>query len=178
MKGSRRRSRLRDFQAQLVERLRSARSGVVTHVNELGIQIGAARYLLRLDQVGEITSIGQLVPVPLTRDWYLGLTSIRGELVSVIDLAHFLGGPVSRIDKDSRILALAPSLALNAGLLVSKVIGLRNTSEIRSEITSGVDAGLLPDWASESCIDRDRQVWSRLDLSLAIKDPRFMQVGI
>ena len=53
-----RRTRLRHYQEQLLERMQAARANTGASVNQLGVQIGAARYLLDLTQAGEI------VPVP------------------------------------------------------------------------------------------------------------------
>src|SRR5881392_1220105 len=80
-----RRARLRQYQVQLLERMQAARNNSGARVNQLGVQIGAERYLLDLTQAGEIVALGQLTAVPLTQPWYLGLCNIRGNLVGVID---------------------------------------------------------------------------------------------
>lgn len=172
--GDRRRTRMREFQTRLVERMQAARSGAQTHVNQLGILIGNSRWLVRLQDAGEIVPIGTITEVPLTQDWFLGVTSIRGNLVSVTDLARFHGEPPTQLDKDSRILAFAPSLGFNAGLLVSRVLGLRNMSLMQEHPEAG---GASP-WASTRYVDEDEQDWHQLELALAIKDPRFLQIGL
>ena len=55
--------------------------------------------------------------MPLTQDWFLGLTNIRGNLVSVVDLARFQGLRPTAVDKESRIVGFGPSLSFNGGLL-------------------------------------------------------------
>ena len=134
-----RRTRLREFQTKLVERMHAATSGTATHASQLGVMIGQTRWLLNLQEAGEIVSIGTIAKVPLTQEWFLGLTNIRGNLVSVIDLAHFRGLPPTPIDKESRIVAFASTLSFNGGLLVSRVMGLRNIAEMEPQ--SPVDAG-------------------------------------
>ena len=167
--------RLREFQAQLVERMQAARSGAQTHVSQLGVMIGQARWLLNLQEAGEIISVGAITKVPLTHDWFLGLTNIRGNLISVIDFAHYQGQPLSQIDKGSRIVAFAPALSFNSGLLVSRIMGLRNISEM----TSNTGAALNPaPWSGRSYIDRDSQTWTELNLSLMVQDPQFLHVGM
>ncbi|RYE95481.1 MAG: chemotaxis protein CheW, partial [Oxalobacteraceae bacterium] len=73
-----------------------------------------------------MTTVGAITRVPLTADWFLGLSNLRGNLISVVDLARFQGLDPAVIDKDSRIVAFAPALGFNCGLLVSRVLGLRN----------------------------------------------------
>jgi len=169
-----RRNRLREFQAQLVERMQAASTGAQAQASQLGVMIGQSRWLLNLQEAGEIVSVGAITQVPLTQDWFLGLTNIRGNLVSVIDLARYRGMPATPVDKESRIVAFAPSLSFNSGLLVSRVMGLRNVAEMEVQQD---DAGDTP-WAAQRYVDRDSQVWTQLNLSLIVQDPQFLQVGI
>lgn len=174
----RRRTQLREFQAQLVQRMQAAKSGADAHVNQLGIQIGSLRALISLSQAGEIVPLNAITPVPLTQDWYLGIANIRGNLVSVADLGRFNGGPVTPLDKDSRILAFGPSLGFNAGLLVSRVLGLRSMSQmsVAPDGVTGAAPGVA--WCSATLVDSEGQNWQQLDLEQAIRDPRFLQIGI
>ncbi|QDZ28876.1 chemotaxis protein CheW [Noviherbaspirillum sp. UKPF54] len=168
-----RRTRLREFQTQLVERMQAASSGATAHARQLGVMIGQSRWLLNLQDAGEIVSIGTIAKVPLTQDWFLGLTNIRGNLISVVDLAHFSGMPPTPVDKESRIVAFAPALGFNCGLLVSRVMGLRNVEEM----TSQPGAADFP-WAAQRYVDRDAHVWTELNLSFIVQDPRFLHVGL
>jgi twitching motility protein PilI len=170
-----RRSRLREFQAQLVERMQAARSGVDTRVNQLGVMIGQTRWLLNLQEAGEIVSVGTITKVPLTQDWFLGLSNIRGNLISVVDFARFQGYAPTPIDKDSRIVAFAPSLSFNSGLLVTRVLGLRNVAEMVPQ--PGAEEGVAA-WSTQRYLDRDSLVWNELDLSLVVQDPQFLHVGL
>lgn len=172
-----RRNRLREFQAQLVERMQAASTGTQAQSSQLGVMIGQSRWLINLQEAGEIVSVGAITQVPLTRDWFLGLTNIRGNLLSVIDLAQFCGMPATPVDKESRIVAFGPSLSFNSGLLVSRVMGLRNVAEMEIWQGDTDDTGHIP-WATQRYADRDSQVWSELNLSLIVQDPQFLQVGI
>jgi twitching motility protein PilI len=170
-----RRTRLREFQAQLVERMQAARSGVHAHTSQLGVMIGQTRWLLNLQEAGEIVSVGTITKVPLTHDWFLGLTNIRGNLISVIDFSRFQGMESSPIDKESRIVAFAPALSFNSGLLVSRVMGLRNLSEMELQENEG---SVATPWSTKRYLDRESHVWSELNLSLVVQDPQFLHVGL
>lgn len=171
-----RRTRLREFQAQLVERMQAARSGVDARVNQLGVMIGHNRWLLNLQEAGEIVSVGAITQVPLTQDWFLGLANIRGNLISVIDFARFQGQALSQLEKDCRIVAFAPGLSFNSGLLVSRVMGLRNVAEMELQLDN-LPADAAP-WATRRYIDNESQVWTELSLSLIVQDPQFLHVGL
>ncbi len=170
-----RRTRLREFQAQLVERMQAARSGVEGRVSQLGVMIGQNRWLLNLQEAGEIVSVGTITKVPLTHDWFLGLTNIRGNLISVVDFAHFQGLTTTPIDKESRIIAFAPVLSFNSGLLVSRVMGLRNVAEMTPHENTDTDAA---PWSTQRYMDGESQVWTELNLSLVVQDPQFLHVGL
>jgi twitching motility protein PilI len=169
-----RRVRLREFQSQLLERMQAARTGAATGRNQLGVMIGRQRWLLDLKAAGEIVQVEAIASVPLTRPWFLGLINIRGNLVSVIDFSSFQGLEPLEIDKESRIVSLSPGLSVNSGLLVSRVMGLRNAEEM--EPAPGIsDNGC---WANASYIDRDGERWAELDLARVVQDPQFLQIGI
>jgi twitching motility protein PilI len=170
-----RRTRLREFQTQLVERMQAARAGGDTRVSQLGVMIGQRRWLLSLQEAGEIVSVGAITKVPLTHDWFLGLSNIRGNLISVVDFARFQGQGVTTIDKESRIVAFAPTLAFNCGLLVTRVLGLRNVADMEPQVDHATGSA---DWSSQHYVDRDAQVWTELNLSLVVQDPLFLQVGL
>lgn len=171
-----RRTRLREFQAQLVERMQAASTDNQSQTRRLGLASGGSYWLLDLQEAGEIVHMGPITRVPLTRDWYAGLTNIRGNLVSVIDFARFLGLPATPVDKDSRVVAFAPGLAFNCGLLVSRVMGLRNLADMSAD-DAVRDEALAP-WATAAWRDRDGRLWTELKLSEIVQDPQFLHVGL
>ncbi len=173
LKGAERRSRLRRYQAQLLERMHAAQSGAVAAGRQLGVQLGEVRCLLDLTQVSEIMPLQTLTPVPLTHDWYLGLANIRGNLTGVADLARYCGEPAVAPSGDCRIVTFAPALGLHCALLASRVLGLRNVEAMQA---NAVDPALSP-WCAQLYTDQDGQRWTRLDLALLVREERFLQVG-
>lgn len=169
------RTRLRDFQVQLLERMRIARSDAAPAVHHLGAMTGERRWLLDLQQAGEIIAPGVIASVPMTQDWFLGLTNVRGNLISVIDFGRFLGLPPTAADKASRIIVLAPSLAACSGLLVSRVLGLRSRAGMRED--EAKREAPEPAWCGRSFFDQESQRWTELDLSRVTQDARFIDVA-
>jgi twitching motility protein PilI len=167
--------RLREFQAQLLERLQAARASAPAHASRLGVMVGQTRWLLNLQEAGEIVPVGPITKVPLTQAWFLGLINIRGNLVSVIDFANFLGMPPTTIVKEARIVSFAAALSFNSGLLVSRIMGLRNIGDM--EPYPDADGSGAP-WAAHRYLDRDSQVWTELNLSAIVQAPQFLHVGL
>jgi twitching motility protein PilI len=158
-----RRTRLRQYQAQLLERMQAARSNTGARVSQLGVQLGQSRVLLDLGQAGEIVPLMPLTTVPLTQPWYLGLANIRGNLVSVVDLARFLGLGDTLVGPDCRVITFGTALGVNCAMLVSKVHGLRNAGAMEAE--------------GDGLRDSDGVHWTVLDLAALVRDQRFMQIG-
>ncbi|MFZ6751664.1 chemotaxis protein CheW [Undibacterium sp. Ren11W] len=177
-----RRTRLREFQAQLMDRMQAAQRGTQLRVSQLGIMIGQSRYLLDLREAGEIVSAGNMVRVPLTKDWYLGLSNVRGNLTSVVDLARFDGGQPTVLDSSCRVVAFAPSLAFNSGLLVSQVLGLRNSSDMETEFTADTEVGSAAlenkPWILATHRDQDGKLWFELSLLMLVQNQEFLHVGL
>ncbi|WBS02209.1 chemotaxis protein CheW [Pseudoduganella sp. SL102] len=177
-----RRSRLRQYQVQLLERMQAAQGTGTAAARELGVLVGARHCLLDLTQMGEIVPSHSITPVPLTQPWYLGLANVRGNLLGVVDLAAYLGdGPGTHADHgthaagpDTRLLTFAASLGLPCALLANRVLGLRRLADMRAD---GSDAA-APGWCAERYVDGDGQPWTRLDLAGLAREPRFLQVSL
>lgn len=169
-----RRSRLRRYQAQLLERMHDAQSGAAASGRELGVQFGASRCLLDLTQIGEIVPWQPPSPVPMARDWYLGLANIRGNLTGIIDFARYLDYVPTPPGADSRIVTFAPVLGFNCALLAARVLGLRRLNEMSEQTL----ADNVQPWCVQQFLDQEGQLWTRLDLAQLVLEERFLQVGL
>jgi twitching motility protein PilI len=170
-----RRSRLRQYQVQLLERMQAAKSGAAVGGRELGVLLGGHPCLLDLTQISEIVPLQPATPVPLTQDWYLGLTNIRGHLTGVIDLARYLGqGAGDSAPAERRLITFAPALGFNCALQVERVLGLRKLAEMRQ---APADDG-APAWCRQQFSDTDGQAWRRIDLAQLVLESRFSHVGL
>lgn len=95
----------------------------------IGFRLGDERFLAPRDEVREITACpAALARVPGAKEWVAGLTSLRGQLLTVIDLKAFLGGGATRPGRDSRILVINHR-ELGAGMLVDEILGFRRYPE-------------------------------------------------
>ncbi|RZA35136.1 MAG: chemotaxis protein CheW [Lysobacteraceae bacterium] len=164
-----RRTRLREYQEQLLERMQAAKGGGGAPIQQLGMQVGATRYLLDLLEAGEIVAPVPLARVPLTVPWYLGLANVRGTLVGVIDLARYLGeentptGAAPSASPGMRLVTFAPSLGFNCALLADRVYGLRQAAGMRRE--------------GEILRDADDNPWTPLSLAALVREERFLHVA-
>jgi twitching motility protein PilI len=167
---------LRLFQKELASRL-ATKTAAQVESSRLGLAGGGSQWLIRLSDAGEVITIPAVVSVPLTQPWFLGIANIRGNLYSVIDFGGFLGrersatGPAGQ----SRLVLFGPRTGdLRAGIVVQRVLGLRNLSEL-APASPPTDA---PEWYGQRWMDAEGGAWQEIDLARLAQDPGFLQVGL
>ena len=168
---------LRTFQQELAARL-ATKTAAQVESSRLGLACGGTQWLIRLADAGEVIAVPQLATVPRTKPWYLGIANIRGNLYGVIDFAGFLGRPVDVTGPgagQSRLVLFGPRVGeLRAGIIVQRVLGLRNLAEL----LQGDSRAGAPAWHGSRWTDRDGQSWQEIDLARLAQDPGFLQVGL
>jgi len=164
---------LRTFQQELTTRLASKTAAQVES-SRLGLSCGGERWLIRLGDAGEVITVPTIVSVPHTRAWFLGVANIRGNLFSVVDFAGFLGQPATAMSGMTRLILFSTRAGdLNAGVVVQRVLGLRNLSEL----APAAPPQEAPAWYAERWMDADGNAWQEIDLARLAHDPAFLQVG-
>jgi len=168
---------LRVFQQELAARL-AAKTSAQVESSRLGLAAAGQQWLIRLADASEVIPMPPLATVPLTRPWFLGVANIRGNLHSVIDFAGFLGHAVvapHAAGGSSRVVLLGPRAGeLRAGIVVPRVMGLRNLAELAPALPPA-DA---PAWYGQRWIDAEGAAWQEIDLIGLARDPEFLQVGL
>jgi twitching motility protein PilI len=172
------REALRELQQRLAERMQAARREQRGQ-SWLAVECRGQGLLLPLEQAGEIFPPAALMPVPHTRDWFIGVANLRGGLHGVVDLARFLGLPelssteVAR--EQSRLIALSATLNLNCALLVDRLAGLRGAEQLRVDDNAAA-AGARPAFAPASWLDFAGRSWQSIDLAALARDERFLSI--
>ena len=164
---------LRSFQQELASRL-ATKTAAQVESSRLGIECHGERWLIRLSDADEVIAVPPIVPVPLTQRWFLGLANIRGNLFSVIDFPAFLGRePVVQGALARLILLNGRNGEQNAGIVVQRVLGLRNLGELEP----AADTSPAPAWHVRRWTDAEGGTWQEIDLVALARDPAFLQVG-
>src|SRR5438132_9164207 len=168
---------LRAFQQELATRL-AAKTAAQVEQSRLGIACADERWLIRLADAGEVIAVPQMATVPLTKPWYLGVANIRGNLYGVIDFAGFLGYPLEPVTpgaSQTRLVLFGPRVGdLRAGLIVHRVLGLRNLAEL-SKSEPMADA---PAWYGARWTETGGAAWQEIDLARLAQGPAVLAVGL
>src|SRR5262245_40197057 len=91
----------------------------------VAFRLGDMRLVTQLDQVLEVLPPPAMTLVPGVKPWVKGIANVRGNLITIIDLAEFFGKTPVTHDLTARLMILN-NPELHAGLLVNEVLGLRH----------------------------------------------------
>jgi len=167
-----RRGSLREFQLSLGERLRTATTRAALS-SRLGFQVGADNWFVSLTQVSEVIPVPTAVTVPLTRPWFRGVANVRGNLYSIIDFSEFQGREAISAGMEKRVILISEHLVGGAGLVVSRMLGLRNPEQF-TQLERPADA---PPWLGGVYSAAGGTRWLELDLPALVRQPGFLEVG-
>ena len=92
--------------------------------------MGDGRFGAPLSNVLEIQRTPNITPLPRTPPWLWGVTNLRGQIISVVDLAGVLGVPSSDESAERRIMVVqSDNAAFVAGFVVDRVHGIRSVPD-------------------------------------------------
>ncbi len=165
---------LRDFSAQLAQRLSEAPATPLMQAAKLGVRIGARNYLIDMTSIGEVVALSSIARVPWTRPWFRGLANVRGRLLGVYDLPQMAGEEPLREDQALQLLVLGDSLKVGAALLITRAFGLRSAKDLDALAQS--DAG--SPWEGARFRDAGGMTLTELNLAQLVADERFASIGV
>jgi chemotaxis signal transduction protein len=87
---------LQQFQTRIAQRIAQAQADPNEFNSLLSIGIQQYHLLMPLTDISELIAMPSLVPVPLSKQWVLGFTVVRAEILTVFNLAHFVDLAVQR----------------------------------------------------------------------------------
>ncbi len=147
-------------------------SGQSEEWSGITFKLGDARLACNIERVSEILSCPQATPVPGAKSWIVGLANVRGELLTVIDLARYLTGNRTQIRASSRLLATSLNKA-PIGLLIDEVFGQRHFLD-----GDAVPAELPDDSPLHEVVSKEHRLgsetWHELDLDRLFNSAEFL----
>ena len=163
---------LRAFQEYLNQRLKVQATD--TEAPLLAIQTGNANWLLEPSDSDGIATVDSIVPVPMTRPSFLGITNIQGALYGVNDIAQLNSNlPTERTPK-AKLIILNNRYKFNTTLLVEGSIQLRK----RSEFSHPSKLENAPPWCTKAYHDPEGLTWQMISVHNLLADRDFNKVGL
>jgi purine-binding chemotaxis protein CheW len=129
--------------------------------------LGDIRAAVPLDRAVEIGRHPRITPLPNLPGWLLGVGNVRGEIVSMVDLAAFLGMDRPRSAHRRRFIVVR-NLDMRVGLVVDRILGIRSL-EPAGESAGGPETT----WHRFVCAERvlPGGVLHMIDLESLLSDP-------
>lgn len=110
-----------------------------------------------MGQVVEIQRAPEVTPLPQTPPWLVGAASLRGQILSIIDLGPLLGRPtLDNIPSRRLMVVRTPQGDQLAGLLTDRVLGVRGAREDRVRPAQQELPERLRDWQRGVVVWDDR----------------------
>jgi chemotaxis signal transduction protein len=109
----------------------------------LVFSLDGAAYALPIERVREIVRLRTLTPMPHVPPAVLGVLSLRGEIVQVIDARRRIGLPSAEPGRASRVIVMTGEHGGALGLLVDAVREVLRVDESELRPPTHTDGGLI-----------------------------------
>lgn len=139
----------------------------------LGVSCGGHRFLVPLAQSGEIAAPTPVQTLPHAKPWVRGVTTLRGELYTVVDLLGWLGWlPLAdEAHEPAHFVSWSSHLGVHVVWPVERLLGLRGIEAFRpapEPLPSPVVRQVLA--------DEQDNVWYDLDLLALCERADFLDI--
>lgn len=136
---------------RLAERGKGRQQQVDTQSRWSGVAFSlfGQQLVVPLGDVAEVIYLTEWTSVPLSQPWMLGISNLRGRLVSLIDLASFFSDQPVTLQPESKVLLLAHDEHA-VGVVVDQVYGIQHFDS-RSYFSSLAPQSSLPESLQTYC---------------------------
>jgi twitching motility protein PilI len=171
--------------ALLLELERRARvalsaSGAQTEGNDewvgIAFRLGSEQFIASRDDVREVMPLPDMMTrVPGAKPWLRGVTNVRGQLLTIVDLRSFLGSGGKGPDRHGRVLVLA-SRDVPTGLIVDQVFGFRRFLPTEFDEQAPTPS-LRCEQYLRGAYRRNNESWPKFDFFALLEDQNFLNAG-
>jgi purine-binding chemotaxis protein CheW len=134
----------------------------------LSFLLGSEEYVVAVDTVREVLTPREITPVPHAANYLLGVCSLRGTVMPIIDLNLRLGLSASVRDEKSRIIVVSLGRDDQVGLYVDRVRGVvRFTPSLVQPAPETVEQGSGAEFL-KGIARKDDRLYILLDVEKAV----------
>lgn len=102
--------------------------------------LAGSSYAIPVERIREIVRMRELTRIPRSPDWLLGVVTLRGEVVEVVDLRRRLDLEISDSSRTTRIIVLHGDADRVTGVLVDSVNQVFRAPEAEIVPSQGLDS--------------------------------------
>ena len=132
-------------------------------------------FVAPLGEVSEVIYPPKYTSVPNTQNWVVGLANIRGRLLSVSDLAHYISGKKSQNLQTQKVMCISHNDHY-VGLVVDQVLGIQHFN--KKSFFSQHEA--LDENLKDYCqgyFHQHNQRWNIFLFSELLKNPKYLNAA-
>jgi twitching motility protein PilI len=133
-------------------------------------------YLVAREETREVLGVpASTTRVPGARSWIKGIANVRGQLLPIIDLRHFLGSGVTPITRNTRVVVVNHR-DIPAGLVVDEVLGFRRFADSEFSADAPPTVARCERYLA-GAFRRGQEQWPVLSLRTILESPTFTEAA-
>ncbi len=142
----------------------------------VGFSFMGLKFVAQMGVVAELMEVPSSTRLPGVRSWVMGLSNVRGRLLALFDLPHFLGGQLAPQKKRRRVLVLEAN-GLYSGLVVDGAYGMQHffVDSFRSEFDDIPKK--IAQFVKGSYTDAHGERWYVFSMELLVAEERFINAA-
>jgi len=153
--------------AELATQPPAAQSG--RHLELLEFMLSGERYALELSYLNQTLPLTEFTPLFCTPPFVLGLTSLRGRIISIVDLRRFFELPFVGLADLNRVLVVSNG-SMEFGILADSIVGVVSVPVAELKPAPSAFTGMREEFLSGVTADR----LAVLDLGKILTDRRIV----
>ena len=123
----------------------------------------------------ELQRLPRITPLPSAPEWLRGVTNLRGEMLSVVDLRSLLGLPPTESSVSQRLVVVRSTVEeIATGWIVDRMIGVRRLAMEDMQPSSTLTIGAAVRFLS-GIVDCEGQLIAVLDVNRVLSSPVMRQ---
>lgn len=137
--------------------------------------LDGTQYAVPMENVLELQRLPRITPLPSVPDWLRGVTNMRGDVLSVVDLRSLLRLPPVESSMSQRLVVVRSTVEeIATGWIVDRMIGVRQLAMESTQPSSTLTIGAAVRFLS-GIVDCEGQLTAVLDVNRVLSSPEMRQ---
>lgn len=140
-------------------------------------QAGAS-LLLDMSHIREVLPLPPCTRLPGVKNWVVGISNVRGQILPIIDFGSYLEQTPSRSNPAHRVLVVRNN-QLEMGLMVDRVLGMKQQVDASEEASEALEE--VPDFVRPYCDKSqkiDENIFGVFQINALLQNPAFGQIVV
>ena len=135
------------------------------------------KYIVPIADIDEVIAISNYTSIPRSQGWLKGISNIRGNLVTLLDLHNIIFDTPSTADSQSKRALLVKQDSNYYGLVIDSIIGMKSyqSDKASDQVPDGFDPNYI---GHISAFYQSGEEWfAALSIHNLLQDERFKQLS-